>query len=85
MDKKPPVLSDEEIEKFMLKLYNSPILLVRLAEYLIQQAHQEAAREIFEEIENKHCGHPDGIIPEVPLEVSYDDWQELKSKYLEGK
>ncbi len=34
-------------------------------------------KKVVEWLEEHHCGHPDGVIPEVPLEVSYDDWQAL--------
>ena len=42
---KPPVLSDEEIEAFMLKLYNSPHLLTGLVRFLIQQAKKDGYKQ----------------------------------------
>ena len=53
---------------------------------LIQQARQETAREIFEEIEKiwgwqaGKWGSPDSL-----MTIRYGRYQELKSKYLEGK
>jgi len=72
MKEKPPVMSDKDIEKFMLELYNRPVLLVRLAKFVIQIARQETGAELMGKLIEEGV---DRVL------VGESWWKELKTKY----
>jgi uncharacterized protein HemY len=54
-------------------------------EFAIQQARQETAREIFEEIEKEQSNPKDGVFVQEGIHLTPGQWQSVKSKYLEAE